>query len=82
MPYQSPLPLSTGSTSLGALCSMADATFSRLVSPNDRFPSFAMIQLIMVLPSWVLAFPMLSSLQCPKLSSIPSHQALMALALL
>ena len=57
MAYQSPLPLSTGSTSLGALCSMGDATFSRPVSPNDRFPSFAMIQLIMVLPSWVLASP-------------------------
>ena len=35
----------------------------------------------MVLPNWVLAFPMLSSMQCPELSSIPSHQALGALAL-
>ena len=34
-------PLSIGSTSLGALCSMGDATFAHLVSPGGRFPSYA-----------------------------------------
>ena len=49
--------LPTGSTSLGALCSMGDVTFARLVSPGGRFPSYAMIQLCMVLPSLVLDSP-------------------------
>ena len=35
--------LSTGSTSLGALCSKGGATFARPASPGDKFPSYAMM---------------------------------------
>ena len=45
------MPLSTGSTSSGALCSMGDATFARPMSPNGMFLSNAMMQLCMALPN-------------------------------
>ena len=40
----------TGSTSLGALCSMGDSTLSRPMSPGGMFPSYATMQLCMVFP--------------------------------
>ena len=45
------LSLSTSSTSSGALCSMGDATFARPMSPSGMFPSYAIMQLCMVLLS-------------------------------
>ena len=47
----SPLPMSTGSTSLGSLHSMGDATFARPMSSDGRFLSYAMMQLCMVFPN-------------------------------
>ena len=41
----------TGSTSSGTLCAMSDATFSRPMSPSGMFPSYAMMQFYMALPS-------------------------------
>ena len=35
--------LSTGGTSLGALCSRGGATFACLVSLDGKFPSYAMM---------------------------------------
>ena len=43
--------LSIGSTSLGAPCSMDDATFACPMSLGGRFPSYAMMQFYMALPS-------------------------------
>ena len=35
--------LSTGGTSLGALCSRGGATFARPVSPDGKFPSYTIM---------------------------------------
>ena len=59
------VPLSIGSISSGALCSMGGATFARLASPGSRFLSFAMKRSCRVLPNYVLTFPGKGSIVAP-----------------
>ena len=49
--------LFTGSTSSGAPCSKGGVIFALPVFPSGKFPSYAMMQLCMVLTSLVLDSP-------------------------
>ena len=49
--------LLTGSTSLGALCSMGGTKFFRPVFPGGKFPSCTTRQFCMVPPNLVIASP-------------------------